>query len=100
MKNTVDPYVLSFESESVRNKQKRHHWMICLAKKPAELVSWGHAPTHELAASASRNELKDPRQIVRVRCSHQNLRREGSQFGSRWERSKASSFCCPQDRED
>jgi hypothetical protein len=28
------PYVLSFESESVRNRQKRHHWMICLAKSP------------------------------------------------------------------
>jgi len=59
MKKGVDPYVLSFESESVRNKQKRHHWMICLAKRPNELVSWGHAPTHELAASEARNELKD-----------------------------------------
>src|ERR1022692_2380266 len=43
MKKAVDRYVLSFESESVRNKQKRHHWMICLAKKPDKLVSWGHA---------------------------------------------------------
>lgn len=59
MKKAVDPYVLSFESESVRNKRKRHHWMICLAKRPDELVSWGHAPTHELADSAARNELKD-----------------------------------------
>jgi hypothetical protein len=59
MKKAVDSYVLSFEVESVRNKQKRHHWMICLAKKPNELVSWGHAPTHELAASEARNELKD-----------------------------------------
>ena len=59
MKKAVDAYVLSFESESVRNKQKRHHWMICLAKRPDELVSWGHAPTHELAESEARNELKD-----------------------------------------
>ena len=64
MKKAVDPYVLSFESEPVRNrqqrhKQKRHHWMICLAKKPDELVSWGHAPTHELAESEARNELTD-----------------------------------------
>jgi hypothetical protein len=59
MKNAVDPYVLSFESESVSNKKKRHHWMICLAKRPDELVSWGHAPTHELAASEAQNEIKD-----------------------------------------
>ena len=59
MKKAVDSYVLSFEVESVRNKQKRHHWMICLAKRPNELVSWGHAPTHELAASEARNEFKD-----------------------------------------
>jgi hypothetical protein len=59
MKKAVDRYVLSFESESVRNKQKRHHWMICLAKRPDELVSWGHAPTHERAESKARNELQD-----------------------------------------
>ena len=59
MKKRVDPYVVSFDSESVRKKQTRHHWMICLAKRPDELVSWGHAPTHELAASEARNELKD-----------------------------------------
>jgi len=59
MKKAVDPYVLSFESESVRNKQKRHHWMICLAKKPDELVSWGHAPTQELAAYEAQNERQD-----------------------------------------
>ena len=58
MKKAVDPYVLSFESERVWNKQKRHHWMICLAKSPDKLVSWGHAPTHELAESEARNELK------------------------------------------
>ena len=60
MKKAVDPYVLSFESESVRKKkQKRHHWMICLAKSPDKLVSWGHAPTHELAEAEARNELED-----------------------------------------
>jgi hypothetical protein len=59
MKKAVDSYVLSFESESVSNKHKRHHWMICLAKKPDELVSWGHAPTHELADSEARHELSD-----------------------------------------
>ena len=59
MKKAVDPYVLSFESESVGNKKKRHHWMICLAKRPDELISWGHAPTHELAESEARKELND-----------------------------------------
>jgi L-alanine-DL-glutamate epimerase-like enolase superfamily enzyme len=64
MKKAVDRYVLTFESEPVRNRQqrhqqKRHHWMICLAKSPDELVSWGHAPTHELAESEARKELKD-----------------------------------------
>ena len=59
MNKSVDPYVLSFESERVRNKQKRHHWMICLAKSPDKLVSWGHAPTHELAESEAGNELKN-----------------------------------------
>ena len=59
MKKAVDPYVLSFQSESVGNKKKRHHWMICLAKSPDVLVSWGHAPTHELADFKARNELKD-----------------------------------------
>ena len=59
MKKPIDPYVLSFESESVRIKKKRHHWKISLAKRPDELVSWGHAPTHELAESKARNELND-----------------------------------------
>ena len=59
MKKAVDPYMLSYESESVSNKHKRHHWMICLAKSPDELVSWGHAPTHELAESDARKELRD-----------------------------------------
>lgn len=59
MKKPVDPYVLCFESESVSNKRKRHHWMICLAKRPDELVSWGHAPTYELAESEARKELTD-----------------------------------------
>lgn len=59
MKKHVNPYVVSFDSESVRKKQTRHHWMICLAKSPDKLVSWGHAPTHELAETDARNELND-----------------------------------------
>ena len=64
MKKAVDPYVLSFELEPVRNRQmrhqhKRHHWMICLAKRPDELISWGHAATQELAESEAQIEIKD-----------------------------------------
>ncbi len=64
MKKAVDPYVLSFDSESVRyrqrrHQQQRHHWMICLAKSPDTLVSWGYAPTHGLAESEARKELND-----------------------------------------
>jgi L-alanine-DL-glutamate epimerase-like enolase superfamily enzyme len=64
MKKAADPYVVFFDSEPVgnrqqRHKQKRHHWMICLAKSPDKLVSWGHAPTHELAETEARKELKD-----------------------------------------
>ena len=59
MKKAVDPYVLSFESESVRNKKKRHHWMISLAKRPDELISWGHAATQELAESEAQIEIED-----------------------------------------
>jgi hypothetical protein len=64
MKKAVDPYIVSFEAESVRYRQHRHkrirqYWMICLAKSPDKLVSWGHAPTHELAESEARKELND-----------------------------------------
>ena len=64
MKKAVDPYVLSFELEPVRNRQmrhqhKRHHWMICLAKRPDELISWGHAATQELAESEAQIEIED-----------------------------------------
>ena len=59
MKKAVNPYVLSFESESISNKKKRHHWMISLVERPDELVSWGHALTHELADSEAQNELKE-----------------------------------------
>ena len=59
METAVDPYILSFESEPVRNKHRRHHWMISLAERPDELVSWGHASTHEPADSEAQIEIKD-----------------------------------------
>jgi hypothetical protein len=33
--------------------------MICSSMNPDQLVSWGHAPTQELAEQAAQNELKD-----------------------------------------
>jgi hypothetical protein len=59
MKQAVDPFVLSFEVESLRNKKARHHWLICSRNYPDQLVSWGHAPTHDVAENEARNELKD-----------------------------------------
>jgi len=37
----------------------RHHWTICRSQTPDELVSWGHAPTRELAETAAAKELED-----------------------------------------
>ena len=51
-------YVVSFQVEPF-HQSTRHHWMICLAQKPEELVSWGHAPTREMAEEAAANEVQD-----------------------------------------
>lgn len=58
MKQSVRPYIVSFQAESF-HKGTRHHWMICRAQNPEELVSWGHAPTHELAETAAQKEVED-----------------------------------------
>jgi len=51
-------YVLSFDSEHFY-RGWRYHWMICAARNPDELVSWGHAPTRELAETAAGNEVEN-----------------------------------------
>ncbi|HEY5175381.1 MAG TPA: hypothetical protein VII95_07425 [Terriglobales bacterium] len=58
MKQAVGRYVVSFQAEPF-HKGTRYHWMICWAQNPDELVSWGHAPTQELAEKAAQNEVKD-----------------------------------------
>src|SRR6266542_3186439 len=58
MKQPAGQYVLSFQAERFY-KYVRYHWMVCCEHKPDELVSWGHAPTQELAEAAARNEVKD-----------------------------------------
>jgi hypothetical protein len=51
-------YVVSIQAQSFR-KKTRYHWMICWENNPDELISWGHAPTHELAESEALNEVRD-----------------------------------------
>jgi hypothetical protein len=58
MKQSASHYVVSFQTEPY-HKGTRYHWMICWAQNPDELVSWGHAPTQELAEIAAQNEIKD-----------------------------------------
>ena len=58
MKNPAGRYVSSFQAERF-HRDVRYHWMVCCEHKPDELVSWGHAPTQELAEAAAQNEVKD-----------------------------------------
>jgi hypothetical protein len=57
--NRTDQYAVSIEPEHCRIGGIRYHWLICLAKKPDELVSWGSAQTMEMAEHAAQDELKD-----------------------------------------
>ena len=58
MKQAVGRYVVSFQAERF-HKGMRYHWMICWAQTPDKLVSWGYAPTQELAEMAAQNEVKN-----------------------------------------
>ncbi len=49
-------FVLSFDAERLY-RGYRYHWMICSVQNPDELVSWGYAPTRELAESAAGKEV-------------------------------------------
>jgi hypothetical protein len=49
-------YILSFESARYF-RGCRVHWMIRSVEKPDELVSWGYAPTLELAKVAADSEI-------------------------------------------
>ena len=59
MDQLADRYVMSFQSQPLRNGRRRYYWMICGEHNPDELVSWGHALTQELAEVAARQEVKD-----------------------------------------
>jgi len=51
-------YVSSIQVEHF-HKSVRFHWMICSAQDPDRLVSWGHAPSRDLAEAAVQDEIKD-----------------------------------------
>jgi hypothetical protein len=51
-------YVVSIQAQPFR-KKTRYHWMICRETNPDELISWGHAPTLELAETEASNEVRD-----------------------------------------
>lgn len=53
----ANSYVLSFDAERVY-RGSRYHWMICSVQNPDELVSWGYAPTRELAETAASSAVK------------------------------------------
>jgi hypothetical protein len=61
MKQCIRSYVLEFQSEPSRFRKgsARYYWMVSLAQKPDELVSWGYASTLEQAEIAAHNEVKD-----------------------------------------
>ena len=60
MKQHLRDYILEFQAEPSRfRKGARYHWMVSLAQKPDEMVSWGFASTLELAEIAAHNEVKD-----------------------------------------
>ena len=58
MNHEFGRYVISIQSEAIRKKM-RYHWMICRENNPDELISWGHAPTQELAEAEDRHEVND-----------------------------------------
>jgi hypothetical protein len=58
MNQTVGQYVVSFEAQPFR-KARRYFWMICRKHNPDRLVSWGNAPTQELAEMAAMIEVTD-----------------------------------------
>ena len=52
----ISAFVVSIESERFY-RGWRYYWMVCAAWNPEELVSWGHAPTRELAQMAAENAV-------------------------------------------
>ncbi len=60
MPDTPAAYIFSIQLERFY-KSLRFHWVICSTEDPDRLISWGHAPSRELAEAAAQNEIKDLR---------------------------------------
>lgn len=58
-KVATDTFNLLFEEQVLPNKKKRYHWTISSIEKPDFLVSWGDAPTKEVAEDEAIKELKN-----------------------------------------
>jgi hypothetical protein len=58
MTQSLAGYVVSFQAERFY-KRTRYHWIICRAQNLDELVSWGHAPTRELAETAAQTQIRN-----------------------------------------
>ena len=58
MTDTPAGYTYSIELERY-HKRLRFHWAICSARNPDWLVSWGYAPSRELAVAAAQCEIDD-----------------------------------------
>jgi hypothetical protein len=52
------PFVVSIDWERLY-QGRRYYWTICGVQNPDELVSWGHAPTRELAEMAAGNAVSN-----------------------------------------
>lgn len=57
MKRLASSYIVSIEPERFHT-QKRFHWTIAAARSPDRLLSWGHAPSLELADDVVKDELE------------------------------------------
>lgn len=55
---TIGSFVVTFESDRFY-QNRRCYWMICAAQNPDELVSWGHAPTRELAETVAVTQVEN-----------------------------------------
>ena len=80
MPDSPAAYTFSIESERY-HRSLRFHWVICSIRNPDWLVSWGYAPSHELAVEAAKREIDD------LRC--------GRTVGGRMRNSKHSGVTNP-----
>ncbi len=53
-------FVFSIQMEHF-HRSLRFHWVICSTQNPDRLVSWGHAPSRELAEEAVQDEMENLR---------------------------------------